>query len=250
MKKERLEKKLQQVLGQEEHPKRLPETIRQCIQITREQQALQEEARTGFWQYLSDVFRFEGVGILGLHAAVLLLACTVIQATVDILSIPAFIPLFVLAVMPILFRSQYYGVSELEAVTRASGAQVILARLILAGAANLVCITILLGMGVSIQQSYHRIGQLVLYCLVPYLVCMSAMLRIIRLSKKNRVTAMAVFGICWGGLTNVRLNPGIYETSAMGFWIVAFLFFSFFFIREIYYIIDMRREGKQYGIIN
>lgn len=56
--------------------------------------------------------------------------------------------------------------SEIEAVTRASGAQITLAKLVLAGAANLVCITILLCMEVYLQNSYKEIGQMVLYCLV------------------------------------------------------------------------------------
>ena len=55
--------------------------------------------------------------------------------------------------------------SEIEAVTRASGAQITLAKLVLAGAANLVCITILLCMEVYLQNSYKEIGQMVLYCL-------------------------------------------------------------------------------------
>lgn len=55
--------------------------------------------------------------------------------------IPAFTPLFALAVMPSLLRSQFFNMGEMEAVTRASGAEIILAKLILAGAANLICIT-------------------------------------------------------------------------------------------------------------
>lgn len=247
-----LEEKLKNVLNQEERPKRIQETISQCIQITREQMDMQEEQRTGFWQFLSDVFRFEGVGMLGLHTVILLLVCFVLRSTVNIFCIPAFMPLFVLAVMPVFFRSQYYGVSEIEAVTRASGAQIILAKLILAGAANLVCFTILLSLGIYMQHSYENIGQLVLYCLVPYLVCMSAMLRIVRLSKREKtyvfVVAMIALSVFWGIFAGSK--PWIYETSAMGFWIVAFVFFAAFFVKEIYEIIKIRREGKVYGIIN
>lgn len=53
---------------------RRKETIRLCIEVMRMQRAvdkLQEEQRTGFVQYLSDVFRYDGVPVLGLHAAVL-----------------------------------------------------------------------------------------------------------------------------------------------------------------------------------
>ena len=40
-----------------------------------------------------------------------------------------------------------------------------------------------------------------------------------------------------------------YDTSAFGIWIVAFLFFAAFFIKEIHFIITIRKEGKMYGII-
>ena len=59
--------------------------------------------------------------------------------------VPAFTPLFALAVMPTLLRSQFYKMGEMEAVTRASGAEIILAKLILAGAVNLIGITVVLG---------------------------------------------------------------------------------------------------------
>ena len=67
--------------------------------------------------------------------------------------IPLFIPLFVLAFVPVIFKGQYYGMSEMEAVTRASGAQIMLAKLVLARSANLVCITILLFMELYQQKS-------------------------------------------------------------------------------------------------
>ena len=99
--------------------------------------------------------------------------------------IPAFMPLFILAVMPVLFKSQFYGMSEIEAATRASGAQIMLAKLVLAGAANLVCITVILCLEVSLQNHCNELGQMILYCLVPYLVYMAGMLRVIRLQKRN-----------------------------------------------------------------
>ncbi len=77
-----------------------------------------------------------------------------------------FMPLFVVTAMPVLFKSQLYGMSEIEAVTRASGAQIMLAKLVLAGSANLVCITIVLCLEVSLQSDCGELGQMVLYCLV------------------------------------------------------------------------------------
>ena len=147
MKDRELEKYLRQSLQQEvnrpvskrgSNSARLEETISLCIGVMREQKAAeksQEELRTGFAEYLSDVFCFDGRPVLGLHAVVLFIACVTISTIVNIPRyIPVFIPLFVLAAMPAMFRCQYYGMSEIEAVTRASGAQIILAKLILAGA--------------------------------------------------------------------------------------------------------------------
>lgn len=256
MKDRELEKYLRQSLQQGgKQPAKLEETIKLCTGIMREQRLAkksQEEPRIGFVQYLSDVFRFDGLPVLGLHAAVLLIMCLTGSVIVNISRyIPVFMPLFVLAVMPVMFRCQYYGMSEIEAATRASGAQIILAKLILAGAANLVCMTILIVFEVYLQNSCKEIGQMILYCLVPYLVCMLGMLRLIRLRKRENIQMcmILVLSSCvfWGILA--KTMPWLYETSSFGIWIVAFLFFAAFFIKEIYFIITVRKDGKMYGII-
>ncbi|MDE7183340.1 MAG: hypothetical protein K2O40_02465 [Lachnospiraceae bacterium] len=259
-----LKKYLRQSLQQSTEPEKefhgigigMEETIHLCTEMMREQklaQKSQEEPRTGFVQYLSDIFRFEGIQIFGLQALVLFIVCLKISTMADIPKyIPVFMPLFVLALMPVIFRCQYYEMSEMEAVTRASGSQIILAKLILAGAANLVCMTVLISLEVHLQNSYGEIGQMILYCLVPYLVCMVSMLHLLRLRKREnmQICTGIVFGscVCWGVLA--KTLPWLYETSALGIWIVAFLFFAAFFIKEIYFIITMRKEGKIYGIIS
>ena len=237
---------------QEIRPEQMEETIKSCIGIMREQKTLKEEPRTSFFCYLSDVFRFEGMSILGLQAVTLFIVCLTILTIADIAKyLPIYMPLFVLAVIPTFFKSQFYRMSEMEAVTRASGAQIILAKLILSGAANLVCITVLLGLEVYLQGSGDALGQMVLYCLVPYLVYMAAMLRLLRLSRRESLTiySAAVFSscLCWG--MSARLLPWLYETSAIGLWVVAFLFFTVFFVKELHYIIKMRKEGRMYGIV-
>ncbi len=209
----------------------LEDTINLCTEIMREQKLAQkalEEPRTGFVQYLSDIFRFEGILILGLQAVVLCITCLTISTVADIPEyLPIFMPLFVLAVMPVMFRCQYYGMSEIEAVTRASNAQIVLAKLVLAGAANLVCMTVLIALEVHLQNSYSEISRMILYCLVPYLVCMVSMLRLIRLRRKENMQICMVlmlgFCVCWGLLA---LNmQWLYEASAFGIWIVVFFFF-------------------------
>ena len=252
MKDNELKRCLRESLQHDLPSKKLEETKKLCIQIVSEQKRLREP-RTGFVQYLSDVFQFDGIPILGLQAATLLLVCLIISTIADApKDIPIFIPLFVLAIMPIIFKCQYYKMSEIEAATRASGAQIILTKLILAGAANLVCMTVLVVFEVYIQNSCKEIGQLVLYCLVPYLVCMVSMLRLIRLRRKENISICIVVAsgssLCWG--ISARFMPWLYDISAFGIWIHAFLFFTVFFVKEICFIITMRQGGKMYGIIN
>ena len=251
MKDKEIRKYLQESLRQEVQPGKMGETIKLCAQITREQKG-EQEPRNNFAQYLSDVFRFDGIPIFGLQAVTLLIVCMVIFSIADVpKDIPVYIPLFVLAVMPSIFKCQYYKMSEIEAVTRASSAQIILAKLILAGAANLVCMTVLIALEAYLRDSYKEIGQMILYCLVPYLACMISMLRIIRLRRRKSTTicAAVMFGscLCWG--ISARFMPWLYEMSALGIWILAFMFFAVFFVKEIYFIAVMRKEGKMYGII-
>ncbi len=232
-------------------PAKLEETIQKCIQIVRNQN-VQEEERLCFWGYLSAAFRFDGIPILGCHAVIFLIVCFVVGILAcEPKNIPMFMPLFVLAPMPVIFRGQYYGMNEIEAVTRTSGAQMMLARLILAGAANLLCITGLLSIEVYRQNAGKELGQMILYCMVPYLICMILMLRVIRLRKRNNmaVSTTGIFGACvfWGWLA--KAIPWLYQASAVGIWMAAALMFAAFFIKEIYFIVETGKEGKMYGTV-
>lgn len=251
-----LERYLRQSLQQEtKRPAGLEETIGLCTGIMREQRLAKksrEEPRIGFVQYLTDIFRFEGVPVMWLHAAVLLIICLMITANIDRKEyIPVFMPFFVLAAIPVMFRCQYYGMDEIEAVTRASGPQIVLAKLILAGASDLICMTIFIFYEIRFKNACCEIRQLILYCLVPYLTCLVGMLRLIRLHRKESMQACIVLmlGSCvfWGMLA--KTMPWLYNTSAFGIWIAAFAFFAVFFIKEIAFIISTGKEGKMYGII-
>lgn len=232
------------------------ETMADCKRIMREQAESFAEKRTGFWQFLSDVLRFEGPAIFGLQVGVLFLICICLGTVDHVIDsapyyIPAFTPLFALAVIPPLMRSQFYKMGEMEAVTRASNVEILLAKLILAGAANLIGITTVFGLVMCVRRSGEGLGQMILYGLVPYLVCMTVILRLIRLQRRERLSicAAATTGFCmaWGILAN-RM-PQIYETSATGLWMLLLLVFGGFFGREIGLMMEKKREGKGYGII-
>jgi FtsH-binding integral membrane protein len=242
---------LRQSLMKPSEPVRMNETIDLCTSIMRTRRRTAER-RTDFWGYLSDIFRFEGMSILGLQIITLLITCFGISTITEApKNIPIFMPLFVLAVIPVLFRSQRYGMCEIESVTRASGAQIVLAKLTLAGAANLVCMTVLLCVEYYLFHSVAGIGRLILYSTVPFLVCVVLLLRCVRLCKRESVTISLIItlGSCVGWGLSASYLPWLYEASAVGIWIVAVIVFAGFFANEIYYIAKMRKEGKMYGII-
>ena len=107
MKDKTLKSNLYHSLREEVQPKRMEETINHCTEIMKEQMLYKEEPRTSFFHYLSDVFRFEGIPIFVLQAVTLFIVCLTIMNVADIpQNIPVFMPLFVLAVLPVLFKSQ------------------------------------------------------------------------------------------------------------------------------------------------
>ena len=232
--------------------KHLEETVQACIRIVREQQDAEEIPRLHFWGYLSAIFRYDGLPILGMQSCVFLLACiAMFLLAASPGNLPIFMPLFVLAAMPVIFRGRYYGMSEIEAATRTSGAQIMLARLILAGASSLLGMTALLGATVCWLDSGSALGQMILYCLVPYLTCMVAMLRLIRLKRKNaaEISLAVTLGssALWGILA--KSAPWLYLVQATGIWIITVVLFAAFFVKEILYIVQTGKEGKMYGII-
>ena len=102
------------------------------------------EERTTFWQFLSDVMRHTGWRLWVLQGIVLLLVCAGIFSIPDTPNIiPVFMPLFILACLPSFYESSAFGMREIEAVTRASSAQIILAKLVIAGASEIICLTII-----------------------------------------------------------------------------------------------------------
>ena len=250
--KKRLAEYLQEPDARESGPGGRDETVRLCAQIAREQAAAPAVPQPGFWKFLEGVFRFSWAPIVLFQAAALALVGLFLQgAPRELKYIPVYVPLFVLAVIPVLFQGQYFGTNELEAATRSSGAQLVLARLILSGAANLVCMTVLLGLEVRLTGGRPELGRMILYCLVPYLVCMTVLLRLLRRRKRNGMARCAVMslGSCLFWRISSRAAPGLYELSAAGVWAGAFLVFSVFFAREICFIIQADREGRMYGTV-
>lgn len=233
-------------------PKRLMETQHLCMDILNNQLLTVEEERTGFWIFLSDIFRYAGLRLWGMQLLILAVVCAGILSIPNVPnSIPLFTPLFLLACISSLFQNQTFHMSELEAVTRASGAQIVLAKLVLAGAADLICLSIVLILA-NIRTDFSvNMFQLILYAVVPLLGCMVAMLWCIRTCKQHaiQISIIACFSTSIFAFSLSRLVPKVYELSALSLWLIAFVVFTCFFVREIYFLMEARKEGKMYGTI-
>ena len=82
------------------------------------------------------------------------------------------------------------------------------------------------------------------------MLCTAAMLRMIR-SGKGRIISSAMVALTasflWGIIAFAM--PGLYVGSAVGVWMICFIVFGVFFIREMEYLISYVKEGKIYGVV-
>ncbi len=251
--KQRLKDYSDQTINEYTMPIQIEKTANICITVMRKQTDNAAELRQNFWGFLSDVFHFEGIPLLLSQLVVFVAAClTALASPMGHYDLPMCMPLFILAVTPAFFRGQRYRVSEVEAATRTSGALLTLARLVLAGGGALVCLTLLLALKMYLQHSCESLGRMVIYCLVPYLTCMTAMLALIRKSRANGAplcVAIAVGSVIFWRYIGM-IFPLLYEASALGIWLVAVLVYSCLLAKEITYIIHANKEVRMYGIVD
>ena len=230
-------------------PRCLEETKVLCFAIISSGTA---EPRIDFFQFLSAVFRHIGPRLWGLHGLVLALICAGILSLAGApWVIPFFTPLFALACLPSLLHGRCCKMGELEAAAMFSGAELMLAKLILAAAADLVCLTVVIALTLTKSNCGANLAQLVLYAVVPLICCVSLTLWCARTRRAHTMQA-GIIG-CVGasalaGITALRL-PELYSLSMLGLWLAAFLISAAFFAREIWLLLEIRKEGKIYGII-
>ena len=233
-----------------ENKPKMEETIAECRRITREN-AIASRPRSSFLDFLSEVLRMNGKIIFAGQMITLVIICLTIQVVNDYPKlIPVFIPFFILAALPVLFQAEINHMSEIELATRNSYAQLLLARLIIIGAADIVCFTLLLAVEVCCFRSGLGLLNLILYVFVPYMLCVTAMLRLIRSGKRKIISSAMVAltaSFLWGIVAFVI--PGLYVGSAVGICMICFIVFGIFFIREMEYLISYVKEGKIYGFV-
>ena len=192
-----------------------------------------------------------GMQIFGGQIVTLILVC-MLNGVVDDFPrmIPVFIPFFVMAALPMLYRAELNRMNEIELATRNSYAQLLLARLIIIGASDIVCFTILLLLESVALSNSPGIVNLILYVFVPYMLCVTVMLRLIRSGKRSfyaSVRLSILVSFLWGIIA--LFKPGLYQASAVGIWMISFIVFWIFFVFEIEHLIMNAKEGKIYGFI-
>ena len=245
---------LQSMLKNGPVPTRSEETKQVCRTMLNQQMRLNliPEERTSFWQFLSDVMQYSGLRLWLPQGLVLLFICSgILSGNTTPYSISIFIPLLILASLPSFFQSRSCGMCELEAATRASGAQIMIAKLILAGAAQIICLTVICALTVTTAESPLSLIQIIMYAVVPFLACIILTLWSIR-TREHRALQFSVIsclGISAFAGALAHWMPSIYDISAIGFWMITFVLFSEFFAQELFSLIKAWKEGRMYGVI-
>ena len=222
---------LQSILQNGPEPKRLKATQQICTTILNQQKQLNliPEERTKFWQFLSDVMRHIGWRLWISQGIVLIFICAGVFSILNTPNvISMFIPLLILACLPSFYQSSIFGMGEIEAVTRASAAQIILAKLILAGAAQIVCLTVICWFAIVVAEYPVTLIQLIMYVIVPFLGCL--ILTLWNMRKRERYAIQCSVVSCLGvsafAGTLAHWFPAIYDISAIGVWFITCLLYT------------------------
>ena len=237
---------LHRLLCQGPPPSRMAETKQKCAAILQEKPV---RRRIGFWTFLSQVWRFTGVPMWAAQGMTSILFFLAAAGQEDLIFwLPLLGPLLVAACLPVLFAGQRYDMDELEASTCVSHTELTLAKLILAAAADLVILTSALVLGKT--QTGKALLALFFYLLVPFLFCAVTTLTVLRrCPRSNGTLCIVICSITAVGLLTVHLTaPQLYEASALGGWILAFIVFGGFFVRELISLFQQRKEDIICGI--
>lgn len=245
-------RKIKKLLRQGPEPKRREETKALCFALMESGSVPAGRAMPGFFSFLSQMFRHVGPRLWAMQALALLISCAAVSR--EALApgmISAFTPLFILASLPSLLQGAECGMREIEAATTVSSAQLMLAKLVLALAADLVGLTVVILVELSGPDRGVNFIQLILYSLAPLLFCLSMTLWRVRtcrsgLMQTGIVTCVGLSALA--GCTQL-FAPQLFSLAFIGFWLIAFFVSSGFFAREIKLLLTIGKEGKIYGII-
>lgn len=245
-------RQIKKMLRQRPEPKRREETKALCYALMESGPVPAGRAMPGFFSFLSQVFRHIGPRLWAMQALALLISCAAVSResfSPDLIA--AFTPLFVLASLPSLLQGAECGMREIEAATAVSSAQLMLAKLVLALAADLVGLTVVILLELSRPDRGANFIQLMLYSLAPLLFCLSMTLWRVRTCQSGLMQMGVVTCAGLSALAGcLRLfAPQLFSLGSLGFWFIAFAVSVGFFAREIKLLLAIGKEGKIYGII-
>lgn len=138
--------------------------------------------------------------------------------------ISAFVPLLALSVISESGRSDVHGMAEFEMCTRFSLKSVVLARLGILGAANLILVCFFIPLAMSNKQ--FSVLQTSLYMVCPYLltsICGLWVMRKVRGRESVYLCCGIAVGIGVGSVVFFQMFPWIYETSRIFWWIAGLI---------------------------
>lgn len=240
-------RELKALFNEEVRPRRQEETRELCARLT---ETMPRSFGLGFFPFLSAVARHVGPRMWACQAAALALALGTIRGSgaQGAGAIAVFTPLFVLACLPALLQGRCCGMEEIEAAARSSGAQLALAKLLLALSADLVCLSLLIGLGAGRLLELRGLMALALYALVPLMFCTGLALRSLRRGGAVQAAVLACVAFSAGAGLAAAALPRLYEASMVGLWILGLCLALLFFGREAGLLLKMKKEGKVYGI--
>lgn len=229
----------------------LGRTAALCGELARQEAC---RPRTGFWVFLWDTARFCAARLWGMQALALLVmfaATASLQWAGHIrpAGMAALAPLLVAACVPELYRSQRYGMAEVECATRASTLHLLLAKLILASAADLVLLAVLLAglWPMAVRQGLILI-QLGLYVAVPFLGAAALCLWCLR--RHTAWGAGACMALCASvsaaGYWLALFAPAVYGVSGLGMWAFALVVCGLGLVRQLYRLV-VWAKAAEYG---
>ena len=165
------------------------EHLDHLISLARDNYNLQAEGKSiSFWNFMLRQIRFVGTRIWLWQSFVLLLLCILISSGYSSASVAASVHyvsyllgcsavVMLTAAMPIVYRSVRYQMLETETASRFSFSKLLLARLIIIGAGDLIMMMVIILL--TLYETERSIRGLLLYLLVPFLLAASGYLTIL-----------------------------------------------------------------------
>lgn len=158
--------------------------------------------------------------------------------------IAALTPFLALVAVAESARSENYGMAEIEMATRFSLKSVVLARLGILGAENLLLLCLLLPLGM--RNNPMEPIQAGVYMVLPFLLTTysgTCIVRRIRGREGMYLCGVAAVCVSFGSYSVRQESAWIFRADVMGWWIVCGVLLTAGIIKQYAYIVRQAREG-------